>query len=365
MTPEAQRDLELCVNRISEILHQDAQTQSLPMDTLAELESTVRQQLQTHVSPKMGPFFINSVSPPQIGAYRRPLKSILGTLRLTQEQAIALDVKASSRLSPYLEMCALRLSANVSYAHASEDIAVFTGIAVSAKTQQRLVHRQSFSPPPIEDTVRQMSIDGGNIRVLTPELKGKPCPWRGYKAARINGDGVGVAYYQDNEGLCLWVRTLLFATMLYCLGDGHAGIWKLYRQMLLPTPQQQILDWFHLIENLHKVGGSIKRLELAETLLWKGKVDETIDLFSSLSKHQAQCFCQYLRDHQHRIVNYDYYQAEGIPIGSGAVESLVKQIDRRTKISGAQWKEEHIPKVLAHRCAYLNRHLEPIFLSQK
>lgn len=63
MTPEAQRDLELCVNRISEILHQDAQTQSLPMDTLAELESTVRQQLQTHVSPKMGLFLSTPLAP--------------------------------------------------------------------------------------------------------------------------------------------------------------------------------------------------------------------------------------------------------------------------------------------------------------
>jgi hypothetical protein len=42
------------------------------------------------------------------------------------------------------------------------------------------------------------------------------------------------------------------------------------------------------------------------------------------------------------------------PIGSGAVESALKQIDRRLQISGAQWKPEHVPQVLAHRCAYLN-----------
>jgi hypothetical protein len=65
--------------------------------------------------------------------------------------------------------------------------------------------------------------------------------------------------------------------------------------------------------------------------------------------------CQYLQKHRHRIVNYDYYQSEGIcSIGSGAVESTVKQIDRRLQISGARWKPEHVPHVLAHRCAYLN-----------
>jgi hypothetical protein len=59
--------------------------------------------------------------------------------------------------------------------------------------------------------------------------------------------------------------------------------------------------------------------------------------------------------HQHRIVNYDYYQAEAIcSIGSGMVESGIKQIDRRIQISGAQWKAENVPQVLAHRTAYVN-----------
>ncbi len=65
--------------------------------------------------------------------------------------------------------------------------------------------------------------------------------------------------------------------------------------------------------------------------------------------------CTYLENHRHRIINYDYYQAENIcAIASGAVESTVKQIDRRLKISGAQWNQENVPQVLKHRCAYLN-----------
>jgi hypothetical protein len=59
--------------------------------------------------------------------------------------------------------------------------------------------------------------------------------------------------------------------------------------------------------------------------------------------------------HRHRIVNYEYFQAEQIcSIASGAVESAIQQIDRRVKISGAQWNVENVPQVLAHRCAYLN-----------
>lgn len=75
----------------------------------------------------------------------------------------------------------------------------------------------------------------------------------------------------------------------------------------------------------------------------------------SCKRKQACNFCQYLHKHRHRIINYEYYQAEQIcSIGSGAVESTVKQIDRRTKISGTQWKRENVPQVLAQRCAYLN-----------
>lgn len=125
--------------------------------------------------------------------------------------------------------------------------------------------------------------------------------------------------------------------------------------MLPDAQRREVLDWFHLMENLAKVGGSLKRIFQAQALLWQGKVDEAKALFADCKHKQARNFCHYLDKHCHRIVNYEYYQAEQIcSIGSGAVESTVKQIDRRTKIPGAQWKRENVPQVLAHRCAYLN-----------
>jgi hypothetical protein len=87
------------------------------------------------------------------------------------------------------------------------------------------------------------------------------------------------------------------------------------------------LDWYHLVENLHKVGGSIKRLHQAEALLWHGQVEAAMALFGNCQRKQAKNFCEYLRKHQHRLVNYEYYQAEELYlIGSGAVESALKQI---------------------------------------
>ncbi len=35
-----------------------------------------------------------------------------------------------------------------------------------------------------------------------------------------------------------------------------------------PASRMEILDWYHLRENLYKVGGSLKRLKQAEAQLW-------------------------------------------------------------------------------------------------
>lgn len=80
------------------------------------------------------------------------------------------------------------------------------------------------------------------------------------------------------------------ADPLNCLGDGHPGIWNLIAQFNSPGEKREILDWFHLMENLHKVGGSNTRLKQAESLLWQGKVDEAIALFSPLTKKTLKIF---------------------------------------------------------------------------
>lgn len=60
---------------------------------------------------------------------------------------------------------------------------------------------------------------------------------------------------------------------LVCLGDGHDGVGNLFAEIGSTQMRQEILDWYHLKENLYKVGGSIKRLKVAETLLWQGQAE--------------------------------------------------------------------------------------------
>jgi hypothetical protein len=67
MTPEEQQELNQCVQRIAEILHQDAQAQGLLMGWLEDIEATVRGQVQAHVSPQIGIFLSTKRVQPKQG----------------------------------------------------------------------------------------------------------------------------------------------------------------------------------------------------------------------------------------------------------------------------------------------------------
>jgi len=274
-----------------------------------------------------------------------------------------LNVKPRSRLSPHLELCCLRQSAVLSYEKAAEEVQVQTGRRVSARSQQRLVQCRAFEGELPTVLVGQLSVDGAMIRLRTP--KGAPSEWKEYKAINLAQSQQGMAWYKDTDGLVEWANALPLSPTLWCLGDGHQGVWSIVERIGNESQRCEILDWFHLMENLHQVPGSISRLKEARTLLWQGRVDEAIALFEDCQSDEARRFRGYLERHRDRIPNYEYYQREGIPIGSGDVESLAKRINQRTKITGASWSAENVPQVLAHRCAYLNGQLDPIFLSRK
>ena len=286
---------------------------------------------------------------------------MLGELKITSEQATKLGLASGVQISPYLEACCLRASATVSYARAAADIAVYTGMQVSAKTQQRLVQRQPWEElePVNPEAILEMSIDGGNVR-LTSGAKDAP-DWRQYKAVRLNRKGESRAWFQDNAAFVTTMSARPKAEVVVCLGDGHDGIWNLHEQIVPQSEQRiEILDWCHLKENLFKLSSHEVDRERVEAQLWKGDVASALDQLNDCASEEAERLRNYLRKHQHRIPNYDYYAAEELcSVGSGAVESLVKQIDQRLQIVGSRWNAEHLPNVLAQRCAYLNGELNP------
>ncbi|NJN00066.1 MAG: hypothetical protein HC800_25615 [Phormidesmis sp. RL_2_1] len=82
-------------------------------------------------------------------------------------------------------------------------------------------------------------------------------------------------------------------------------------------------------------------IELKE-LLWEGKVDTVMAQLENCEDNHASQFTAYLQKHQQRIVNYDDYWWTGESIESGEIESGIKQIAARVKLTGAQWNEENV-----------------------
>lgn len=107
---------------------------------------------------------------------------------------------------------------------------------------------------------------------------------------------------------------------LVCLGDGHDGVWNLFEEIGSTAIRQEILDWYHLKENLYKIGGSLKRLKAAETFLWQGQIELAIAygraalnaLFADLKKSLPKISSTTLKSIHGRIVNYEYFSQEGL-----------------------------------------------------
>jgi len=233
-----------------------------------------------------------------------------------------------------MEKCALIISANESYQKGEKDLETFTGIRVAHSTLQRMVKRQDFELPTSKQGVQEITLDGGKVR-LRNEKKGEPCYWKDYKALCLDNVYCG-AFFQNNQDLIDWSNSQKLLHPIYCIGDGHPGIWNLFQEIGGPEQRQEILDWYHLKENLYKAGGSLKRLKQAEILLWSGQVNEVINLFKELKRKGFKTFCNYLEFHRNRIVNYRYYKEESLSsIGSGTVESTIKRIGRLGETIGS------------------------------
>ena len=273
---------------------------------------------------------------------------------MSEQQAKKLQLKPRKRLSPWIEKSCLLLSAKVSYENAARDFEELTGIAIGHSTQQRLVHRTDYSGETVTATVNTLSLDGGKARIRTP-AKG-PSIWLDYKAVSLHGIRCD-AWFQENEALLESVNSQPLAAVVSCIGDGHPGVWKIVAGIRQPSQRREVLDWFHLMENLHKVGGSQQRLKQVRLDLWEGQLEKAKAAFDDWIEPPSTVvnFLKYLAQHQERIPDYQSDQQQGLCIGSGSVESTIKRIGVRIKISGGQWKAENVGRVLKQRCAYLNR----------
>lgn len=232
---------------------------------------------------------------------------------------------------------------------------LLTGLKVGHSTQHRKVQEIEKDLPEIKSKLAEIAIDGGMIRLRGEERE--KSQWKEYKVARLQGIYQG-AFFQDNESLIDWINSQKRSNPLFCLGDGHDGIWNIIAEIGEKEERIEILDWYHLMENVHKIEASKNQIEQLKAYLWMGQVTLAINYLNQEQPLGGYQLNNYLKKHASRIVNYHYLSWQRIcSIGSGAVESSVKQIGYRVKLAGAQWKKETVSNILLLRCAYLNGQL--------
>ncbi len=208
---------------------------------------------------------------------------------------------------------------------AEKDIELLTGVFVSKSALHRMFEDKEVEEIKIKEPIKELSTDGGSVCII-----GEEAEWKQYKAIRINGKYHN-AFYKEDKELIKYINKQKKAEFMVCLGDGHGSVWNIIDGI---TGQKiEVLDWYHLTENLYKQKLKKEKLENLKSMLWEGRIDEVIDEFE-----EGNNFRKYLEKHYFRIVNYKYCQYEGITIGSGAVESSIKQFNNRLNLTGARWK---------------------------
>ncbi|WP_198017846.1 hypothetical protein [Oscillatoria acuminata] len=166
--------------------------------------------------------------------------------------------------------CCWVASAKSSYEEAEQDLALMMGLKIGRSSLHRLVQKSDFPQADSKQRVDSLSVDGGKFHLRTKEPG--PCQWRDYKAVSLH-DSVCQAYFQQNDALISWVHKQSLSRMITCVGDGHDGIWKIISGLKPESERRDVLDWYHSVENLYKIGGSLQQLRRLETGLWRGCVD--------------------------------------------------------------------------------------------
>ena len=100
-----------------------------------------------------------------------------------------------------------------------------------------MVKRQDFELPTSKQGVPEITLDGGKVR-LRNEKKGEGCYWKDYKALCLDNVYCG-AFFQNNQDLIDWSNSQRLLNPMYCIGDGHPGIWNLFQEIGVPEQRQE------------------------------------------------------------------------------------------------------------------------------
>ena len=238
-----------------------------------------------------------------------------------------------------------------------------------------------------------VSMDGGRVRLREPR-RGKTKKGRKRFSPKWREPRLFIIYAVDDEGrladdfppvidgtlgscdqlfamLLAYLRglNLTEAARVLFVADGAAWIWRrvpgLLKALGLKTEQvQQLIDFWHAVEYLGKIAeskslaGARKKhwVKIQKNRLLRGEIGTVVREIKTLigfrmTKSQ-KTWWNYFKTHglTHRRMDYFQSRVHHMPIGSGAIESVVRRvINMRVKSNAVYWLRDNAETMIRIR----------------
>jgi hypothetical protein len=146
--------------------------------------------------------------------------------------------------------------------------------------------------------------------------------------------------------------------------DGAEWIWNLVAD-LFPA-SLQIIDWYHALERLASAAKVLFPNDENCVKRWfKSRCDDLFQgnikkITNPLDEQGLTDHSRYFHVHQRRM-QYQEFQEQLFPIGSGTVESGIKQFKARLSGAGMRWARHAAQHMLIIRAAVLGKHFDQLW----
>jgi hypothetical protein len=159
-------------------------------------------------------------------------------------------------------------------------------------------------------------------------------------------------------------KCLPYAGDVAVIADGAAWIWRLAAD-LFPC-SVQIVDWYHARQHLAQAAAARypddekqahTRYEQMSEHLFMGRI---WCIMADLQQHDLADHATYFHTHQRRM-QYHEWRGDSYPIGSGNVESGVKQFKQRLSAPGMRWSRSGAERMIGLRTAILSRQFDHLW----
>jgi hypothetical protein len=157
-----------------------------------------------------------------------------------------------------------------------------------------------------------------------------------------------------------------YAGQVAVTADGAAWIWSLTAD-LFPC-STQIVDWYHATQHLADAAQVRYPNDAQAAKQWTDHLktylikDEVWRIILALHEVGLAPQAAYFEEHRYRML-YAMFRAEGYPIGSGVIESGVKQYKQRLSGPSMRWSRLGAERMVVIRSAVLSDDFDRLWLA--